>query len=73
MLECESESMENDDSWGNRGRKECSEGEDCLDLPNPALRDWPALRIQHTPHPIVGDKYKVWPLLDFQSAIEDHL
>ena len=44
-----------------------------LDLPNPALRDWPALRIQHTPHPIVGDKYKVWPLLDFQSAIEDHL
>jgi len=44
-----------------------------LDLPNPALRDWPALRIQHTPHPIVGDKYKVWPLLDFQSAVEDHL
>tara|TARA_B100000902_G_scaffold5027_2_gene6465 strand:+ start:5230 stop:6954 length:1725 start_codon:yes stop_codon:yes gene_type:complete len=44
-----------------------------LDLPNPALRDWPALRIQHTPHPMVGDKYKVWPLLDFQSAVEDHL
>jgi len=44
-----------------------------LDLPNPALRDWPALRIQHTPHPLVGDLYKVWPLLDFQSAIEDRL
>jgi len=43
-----------------------------LDLPNPALRDWPALRIQHKEHPIVGEKYKVWPLLDFQSAIEDH-
>lgn len=43
-----------------------------MDLPNPALRDWPALRIQHTLHPMVGDKYKVWPLLDFQSAIEDH-
>jgi len=41
-------------------------------LPNPALRDWPALRIQHTPHPIAGNRYKVWPLLDFQSAIEDH-
>ena len=41
-------------------------------LPNPALRDWPALRIQHTPHPMVGDRYRVWPLLDFQSAIEDH-
>ena len=23
-------------------------------------------------HPCVGDKYKVWPLLDFQSAIEDY-
>ena len=44
-----------------------------LELPNPALRDWPALRIQHNTHPIVGDKYKVWPLLDFQSAVEDHL
>ena len=43
-----------------------------MTLPNPALRDWPALRIQHTPHPIVGEEYKVWPLLDFQSAIEDH-
>ena len=44
-----------------------------LELPNPALRDWPALRIQHSPHPMVGDSYKVWPLLDFQSAIEDYL
>ena len=43
-----------------------------MTLPNPALRDWPALRIQHTPHPLEGDRYKVWPLLDFQSAIEDH-
>ena len=43
-----------------------------MDLPNPALRDWPALRIQHNDHPVVGNKYKVWPLLDFQSAIEDH-
>jgi len=43
-----------------------------MTLPNPALRDWPALRIQHTPHPMVGDSYRVWPLLDFQSAIEDH-
>ena len=43
-----------------------------MTLPNPALRDWPALRIQHSPHPVVGDKYRVWPLLDFQSAIEDH-
>ena len=43
-----------------------------MTLPNPALRDWPALRIQHSAHPIVGNKYNVWPLLDFQSAVEDH-
>jgi glutamyl-tRNA synthetase len=47
-------------------------------LKNPALRDWPALRLQDTdthphPRPEIGSRYKVWPLLDFQSAIEDHL
>ena len=45
---------------------------------NPALRDWPAFRMQDTitnPHPRkeIGSKYRVWPLLDFQSAVEDHL
>ena len=30
------------------------------------------MRIQHTHHPMVGGLYRVWPLLDFQSAIEDH-
>jgi len=49
-----------------------------MDLKNPALRDWPALRIQDTkahphPRPEVGSTYDVWPLLDFQSAVEDHL
>jgi len=49
-----------------------------MDLKNPALRDWPALRIQDTeanPHPRkeIGSKYRVWPLLDFQSAVEDQL
>ena len=49
-----------------------------MTLKNPALRDWPALRMQDTeknphPRPEIGSKYKVWPLLDFQSAVEDHL
>ena len=49
-----------------------------MTLKNPALRDWPALRMQDTetnphPRPNIGSKYKVWPLLDFQSAVEDHL
>ncbi len=49
-----------------------------MTLKNPALRDWPALRMQDTanhphPRPGIGSKYRVWPLLDFQSAVEDHL
>ncbi len=40
---------------------------------DPALRDWVGLRIVRDAHPRVGDVYKVWPLLDFQSAIDDHL
>ncbi len=40
---------------------------------DPALRDWVAFRIIKTAHPRVGDKYQVWPMLDFESAIEDHL
>ena len=44
-----------------------------MTLKNPALRDWPAARIQTNSHPRVGNKWRVWPLLDFQSAVEDHL
>lgn len=49
-----------------------------MESKNPALRDWPALRIQDTianphPRPEIASKYKVWPLLDFQSAVEDYL
>lgn len=40
---------------------------------DPAIRDWPAFRIVTAPHPLVGNKYRVWPLLDFESAVEDHL
>ncbi|MEM4155940.1 MAG: glutamate--tRNA ligase [Archaeoglobaceae archaeon] len=40
---------------------------------DPAVRDWVAFRIIYTPHPLVGDKYCVYPMLDFESAIEDYL
>ncbi len=40
---------------------------------DPAIRDWPAFRIVSAPHPLVGSKFRVWPLLDFESAVEDHL
>ena len=41
--------------------------------PNPALRDWVAFRIVKADHPRTGDKYCVWPMLDFESGLEDHL
>ncbi|MEA2045519.1 MAG: glutamate--tRNA ligase, partial [Euryarchaeota archaeon] len=40
---------------------------------DPALRDWAAFRIVTADHPRVGDRYRVWPLLDFESGVEDHL
>ncbi|HTY89539.1 MAG TPA: glutamate--tRNA ligase [Methanocella sp.] len=39
---------------------------------DPALRDWVAFRIVREPHPRTGDNYIVWPMLDFESAMEDH-
>jgi len=76
---CRSKAVsENLSDWDSMNNGEFGEGDAVvrvrtdMTLPNPALRDWPALRIQHSPHPMVGDRYRVWPLLDFQSAIEDH-
>ena len=43
-----------------------------LNHPNPAVRDWPALRIKETPHPRVGGRYRVWPLYNFSCGIDDH-
>jgi len=40
---------------------------------DPAIRDWVAFRIIYEEHPLVGDKFCVWPTLDFESAIEDHI
>jgi len=39
---------------------------------DPALREWVAFRILREKHPRTG-RYIVWPMLDFESAIEDHL
>ncbi len=47
-----------------------------LKHPNPAVRDWPALRIvdpAKTPHPRVGSRYRVWPLYNFSCGLDDHL
>ena len=43
--------------------------------PNPAVRDWPAFRIidtERNPHPRVGSKFRVWPLYNLASGVDDH-
>jgi glutamyl-tRNA synthetase len=59
---------------------EYSEGETVLRVKtdiehkNPALRDWVGFRIIDTPHPReAAADYRCWPMLDFQSGIDDHL
>jgi len=47
-----------------------------LNHPNPAVRDWPALRVLDSkkyPHPRVGSKYHAWPLYNLACGIDDHL
>jgi glutamyl-tRNA synthetase len=47
-----------------------------IEHPNPAVRDWPALRIvniKRYPHPRVGSKYRVWPLYNMAAGVDDHL
>jgi glutamyl-tRNA synthetase len=47
-----------------------------LNHPNPAVRDWPALRVidaEKYPHPRVGSKYRVWPLYNLAAGLDDHL
>ncbi len=41
--------------------------------PDPAFRDRVLLRISDRPHPRKKRKYRVWPLLEFSWAIDDHL
>ena len=47
-----------------------------LSHPNPAIRDWPAMRVidtTKTPHPRVGSEFKAWPLYNLASGVDDHL
>ncbi|MHA1985197.1 MAG: glutamate--tRNA ligase [Promethearchaeota archaeon] len=44
-----------------------------MDQKDPAIRDHVMLRISEASHPRVGDKYKVWPMLEFAMGIDDYL
>jgi glutamyl-tRNA synthetase len=43
-----------------------------LSHPNPAIRDFVALRIDDTPHPRTGTRYRVYPLMNLAVAVDDH-
>lgn len=39
---------------------------------NPAMRDFPLMRINDDEHPRQGKKYRVWPLMNFAVAVDDN-
>ena len=41
--------------------------------PNPAVRDFVALRIVDQPHPRTGSRYCAYPMMNLSVAIDDHL
>ncbi|MHA1451181.1 MAG: glutamate--tRNA ligase, partial [Candidatus Hodarchaeales archaeon] len=43
-----------------------------MKYPDPAFRDRVLLRVCNRNHIRVGDKYHVWPMLEFSWAIDDH-
>lgn len=44
-----------------------------INHPNPAVRDFVAMRMVEEPHPLTGNKYSVYPLYNFSVAIDDYL
>ncbi|OED29810.1 glutamate--tRNA ligase [Methanosphaera sp. WGK6] len=40
---------------------------------NPAIRDWVAMRIVDQEHPRIGNKYRIYPMMNFSVTIDDHL
>ncbi|MBU0456817.1 MAG: glutamate--tRNA ligase [Nanoarchaeota archaeon] len=57
---------------------EYAEGEAVLRLKtdikdkNPAMRDFPIMRINEHIHPKIGKEQRVWPLMVFSVAVDDH-
>jgi len=70
---------ENLDLWRRMLKGEFGEGEATVRLktdvehPNPAFRDRVLFRVSEREHPRVGTRYRVWPLLEFSWAVDDHL
>ncbi|MEM0130323.1 MAG: glutamate--tRNA ligase [Thermoplasmatales archaeon] len=43
-----------------------------LNHPNPAVRDFIAFRIIDIPHPLKGNRFRVYPMMNFSVAVDDH-
>ena len=43
-----------------------------LKHPNPSIRDWIAFRISDVMHPRHGRDYRVYPMMNFSVAVDDH-
>ncbi len=81
-IECEHREKsveENLEDWEKMLEGVYEEGEAVLRIktdmehPDPAFRDRVLFRISERRHPRVGNEYRVWPLLEFSWAIDDHL
>lgn len=69
---------ENISRWGKMlDKKGFEEGEAVLRFKsgmkqkNPAMRDFPLARINEKKHPLQGNKYKVWPLMNLAVSVDD--
>lgn len=40
---------------------------------NPALRDFPIVRVTHEHHPLTGEDWDLYPLMNFSVTVDDHL
>ncbi len=44
-----------------------------LEHKNPSIREWVAMRIVEHKHPRIGSKFRIYPMMNFSVAIDDHL
>ena len=78
MCDCRNRSAEENLNLFKKMFEEFKEGEAVVRLktdindPNPALRDPALLRIKEGIHPITGKEHRVYPLYNFNCAVEDH-
>ena len=70
------EQLERVDRFMNGGYKEgeaITVVKTAIDHPNPAVRDFVALRLVDHPHPLTKDKYRAYPMMNLSVAIDDYL